>query len=115
MPCAAEGGGDDWDLTLGTDFSGMETVRMALQNSGYKVNQRFRCEIDQSCRTVAAALFPDCGTTFTDIRTRNFVDAPATDLYVAGVFCPPWSSASVNGGEACATHVACSGGTRLPT
>ena len=89
---------DDWDLTLGTDFSGMESVRMALQNLGYKVNQRFRCDLSSACRTLAAELFPDCGTTFVDISNRYFGDVPTTDLYVAGPPCPPWSQAGKKGG-----------------
>ena len=83
-----------WDLTLGTDFSGMDTPVQSLTNAGFKVNQRFRCEKNPSCRKLLEYMRPNDGSffDFKDIRKRAPADAPYVDLYVAGVPCAPWST-----------------------
>ena len=43
-----------WDITIGTDFSGPETLRIALQNRGYRVKQLRSCEKSMNCRKLAS-------------------------------------------------------------
>ena len=98
---------DDWDLTLGTDFSGMETVRIALQNMGYKVNQRFRCDVCNACRTLATELL------WTLARGALGMRPPQTCMLQArpahhGVLRVRME------GMACEIHAVCSGNTALP-
>ena len=94
---------DSWDLTLGTDFSGMETPVIALENMGFKVKRRFRCECNHSARKLLQFMWPsDDGSEpifdFKDITKRQPTDAPHVDCYVAGVPCQPWSTEGVQKG-----------------
>lgn len=82
-----------WDVTLGTDFSGMDTPRVALENRGFRVRQRFRCEINPACQVLTKHVFPDVDIEQTDISTRECASMPPVDCYVAGVPCQPWSTA----------------------
>ena len=85
-------------VTLGTDFAGLETPRMALENIGFKVQQLFTCDSDPNCRKMMAALYGDAERVFHDVQRKQSDQAPHVDLYVAGVCCQPWSTAGKHGG-----------------
>ncbi len=68
------------DLDLGTDFSGMEVVRVALYNCGFNVRQRFRCESNLSCRKLLRHVFNDVEMEFSDVTQRGPDDPPSRRL-----------------------------------
>ncbi len=84
---------ETWDLTLGTDFAGMEIPRIALESCGFVTRHRFMCEKNYSCRKLIQYMWPDVEFTFKDITCRDPMEVPHVDLYVAGVPCQPWSAA----------------------
>ena len=86
-------------VTLGTDFSGLETPRIALETTGFVVKQLFTCDSDPNCGRMAAALFGDAERRYEDVQREQSNQAPHVDLYVAGVCCQPWSSAGKHGGH----------------
>ena len=57
-------------LTLGTDFSGLETPRMALENTGFTVRQLFTCDSDETCRKMASALHGDAERVYHDVQRK---------------------------------------------
>ena len=85
-------------ITLGSDFAGLETPRTALENTGFSVQQLFTCDSDANCRKMAAALYGDAERVYHDVQRKPLDQAPHVDLYVAGVCCQPWSSAGRGGG-----------------
>ena len=85
-------------ITLSTDFSGLETPRMALENIGCIVQQLFTCDSDENCRKMAAALYGDAERVFNDVQRKHDNQAPHVDVYVAGVCCQPWSVAGKKAG-----------------
>ncbi len=87
-----------WDVSLGTDFAGLEAPRIALQNMGFLVRHRFSCEINKSCVKLAEHTWGDVEQRFHDIVERNNSMLPETDLYVAGVPCQSWSRAGPQSG-----------------
>ena len=76
---------------LGADFSGMEVVRVALANTGFKVRHRFASENMHCARTLSKHVFPDVETRSVDIVDRLPGAAPSVDMYDAGVPCQPWA------------------------
>ena len=87
-----------WDVTLATDFSGMETPRIALQNTGFTVKQRWTCDLNQSCRRLVERTWGDADFSFADITKRDPHTLPNDiELYIAGVPCQPWAK---GGGQA---------------
>ena len=89
---------DGADFTLGTDFSGMEIVRVALENTGFKPKDRFACEKMAAARRLTQHTFPNIDTVFEDITNRDLDATPEVDLYVAGVPCQPWAAGGCHGG-----------------
>ena len=91
---------DDTDFTLGTDFSGMEVVRVALENTGFKARHRFACEKMAVARRLTEHTFPDIEVVYQNITEMDVDAVPAVDLYVAGVPCQPWAAGGRHGGLA---------------
>ena len=79
--------GHTWDVTLGTDFGGLETPRTALDNMGFTVRHSFTSETSASCIKLSRALFPDIDVRYTDVTDRANSKATSVGLYVAGA--PP--------------------------
>ena len=84
--------GNTWDLTLGSDCAGMNMPRLAL--AGFQVRERFRSEINPSCRKLLSYVWPDVDVDCPDMSMRDVAKMPTVDLYIAGVPCQPWSHAS---------------------
>jgi len=81
-----------FDLTLGCDFAGMDTVRATLEYKlRLRVNQLFTSEINRSCRTLLSHTFPDVERQYTDIMLRDSELAPTVDLYTSGFPCQPFA------------------------
>ena len=82
----------DCTITLGTDFGGLESPRLALLNLGFKVRHRFTSETDPHCVKLSECLYKDIEIRYGDIKERNNAKAPRVDVYVAGVPCVTWAS-----------------------
>ena len=80
-------------LTLGTDFSGLETPAQCLMALGIKFKLLFSSEIQPHLRKFIRRNFGKDGTVYKDVSKRSVEKMPHVDLYVAGPPCQPWSTA----------------------
>jgi DNA-cytosine methyltransferase len=79
-------------ITIGTDFSGLETpsIAMELNNIPYKL--AFVCDHQAHLRAFIQAKYsPDL--VMDDIRFRDAKQMPSVDVYILGPPCQPWSGA----------------------
>ena len=79
-------------ITLGTDFGGLETPRLALLNLGYHVRHLFTSEWDKHCVKLSQCLFSDIKKRYGDVAERDNNTAHRVDVYVAGVPCCSWAA-----------------------
>ena len=79
-------------LSLGTDFGGLEAPRMALKDVGFDLRHMFTSETNKSCVKLSRYLYPDIETRYNDVADRDNSTAARVDLYVAGVPCTSWSA-----------------------
>ena len=79
-------------VTLGTDFGGLESPRLALLNVGYSVQHLFTSETDPHCVKLSECLYKDIRIRYNDIKERDNTSAPHVDVYCAGVPCCSWAS-----------------------
>lgn len=87
-------GGTDCEVTLGTDFSGLETPSRALKAVGVHARLVFTCEKEAALRNLIAT---DCCSgpeliMYTDVETRDIATVPRVQCYVAGPSCQPYST-----------------------
>ena len=81
-------------ITIGTDFSGLETpsIAMELNNIPYKL--AFVCDHQAHLRAFMHARYsPDI--VMDDIRSRDAKQMPSVDAYILGPPCQPWSGAGL--------------------
>ena len=92
-----------WDITIGTDFSGPDTPRIALQNRGYRVKQMWSCEKSASCRKLASYTWGKKYSlkVFKNVLGRDPKLLASVDLYIAGVPCQPWAHGGKQQGLEC--------------
>lgn len=83
-------------ITVGSLFSGIGGIGLAFRNVGYKIE--FQVEIDDYCRKVLKANFPEA-TRFSDIRKVGKQNLPTVDVLVGGFPCQPHSIAGNQKGE----------------
>lgn len=79
-------------LKIGTDFSGIGAPEQALKKLGIKHNSMFACDVDKYAKQSYLANY-NTETFYNDITTRNHIDTPYVDLYVAGFPCQAFSMA----------------------
>ena len=79
-------------ITLGTDFGGLETPRLALLNLGYHVRRLFTSEWDKHCVKLSQCLFSDIKKRYGDVAERGNNAAQRVDVYAAGVSCCSWAA-----------------------
>ena len=106
-PCATQvrksNVNNTWDITIGTDFSGPDTPRIALQNMGYRVKQLWSCEKQMNCRKLASHTWGKkySSQVFKNVLGRDPKLLPSCDLYISGVPCPPWARGGKREGLEC--------------
>ena len=88
----------DADVKLGTDFAGMDTPLLALKNMGFTVRHVFTSEKNMSCNKLSATISPNCELRYKDVKDRNTLEVPLSDIYVAGVPCTPWCQGGTQSG-----------------
>ena len=80
-------------LSLGTDFSGLETPSQALGALGVPFDLKFSAEIQPHLRKFIRRNFTNHGKIYKDVAKRSVEKMPYVDVYVAGPPCQPWSAA----------------------
>ena len=90
-------------LTVGSDFSGLDTVSWALKLLGVPYVNRFACDSDRSSHKVCS--FAGTQNLFLDVSTRSPMETPEVDLYSCGPPCQPFSRRGQQGGVADARGV----------
>ena len=76
-------------LTLGTDFSGVETPAWALKLLNIEYQHRFSSDVEVSCRKVAELLKVE--KVYASVLGRDVTTMAYVDLYVFGLPCDPYS------------------------
>jgi len=95
-PCRSGGSGGAV-LRLGTDFSGLEVPSMALHSLGVEHSLVFASERNAILRAFIIDNFKP-GMIFDDISLRPCNDSSASDVYIAGTPCQPFSSLGLREG-----------------
>ena len=75
--------------------SGMDMPLFALANMNVNFTQVFACESDHGCRRLIKHVHK-ASRVYRDIVTRPFCTSDATDLYIWGAPCQPFSTAGKN-------------------
>ncbi|CAE7607080.1 ngoBIM [Symbiodinium sp. CCMP2592] len=76
-------------MTLGTDFSGLETIAWALRTLRLGYRHLFGSDIEASSRKVMSHLGVE--QIFEDINGRDVAGLPSSDIYCIGAPCQPFS------------------------
>ena len=84
-------------IRVGTDFSGMDMPIFALANMNVDFTQVLACDVDPACRRLIKHVHK-AARVYADIVTRPFFEWDATDLYIWGAPCQPFSTAGKNRG-----------------
>ena len=80
-------------VTVGTDFSGMDTPIIALKKLKVDFRHVFSCEKSRAGEKLIKKVFqPE--VFYTDIEKRSFGEAPACSVYVSSFPSPPFSNLS---------------------
>lgn len=79
-------------VRVATDCSGLETPLMALAALKVNVEHVMSCDNDAKVKQQILANYPKV-TFYDDLMERDNETAPASDLYVAGFPCQPFSAA----------------------
>ena len=83
-------------VTVGTDFSGMDTPVIALKKLKVDFRHVFSCEKSRAGEKLIKKVFqPE--VFYKDIEKRSFGEAPACSVYVSSFPSPPFSNLSTSG------------------
>ena len=85
-------------ITVGTDFSGLETPSYSLSRNGIHHKLIYACESNNTLLKLIRETWNPTHL-YTDINSPERRSAPPVQLYVAGASCQPWSKNGLKQGR----------------